>query len=185
MNTNTEKANISRVAQSIILVAAMDKALAIGRANSLPWHLPDDFAHFKRMTEGKLLIMGFSTAQGLGRPLPRRRTIVLSRQGRAPFPGIEVCRSISDVLKLTQGQDIIVGGGEQVYAAFLPIATHMSLTMIDTVAEGTDTFFPEWNKDEWQETSKLHHAVDERHAHAFDIVELLRVGNLSVNRAED
>lgn len=156
------------------LVAALDRARAIGRGNQLPWRLPDDLRRFKALTLGKPLLMGRKTAESLGRALPGRRNLVLTRGGVVPFVGMEPVGSLDEALERAGGELAVVGGGE-VYALALPLATHLHLTHVDTVVAGADAFFPAFDPAAWAEQSREHHAADAAHAHAFDFVDYRRI----------
>jgi len=161
------------MAQKIALVVAMDKNRAIGRAGALPWHLPDDLKHFKALTLGKTVLMGRKTFQSIGRPLPKRRNVVLTKDPSFGAEGVEVVHSLDDALLLDE--EIMVIGGGEVYALFLPLATHLHLTLVDTAIPDADTFFPEWNPAEWRETHREFHPADERYLFAFSFVDLERI----------
>lgn len=162
----------------LVLVAALDRNRAIGRGNAMPWHLPDDFRHFKAVTVGKPILMGRKTAESLGRALPGRRNLVLTRSGQVPFAGMEAVAGVEDALALAWADAAewlcVIGGGE-VYAQCLPLATRMHLTHVDTVVEGADAFFPSFDASQWRVTSRDAHAADERHRFAFEFVEYERV----------
>lgn len=157
----------------IVLVAAMDKNRAIGREGALPWHLPDDLKRFKRLTLGKTLLMGRKTFQSIGRPLPRRRNLVLSNDTSFKPEGVELVRSLEDALQL-DSEIMVIGGGE-IYGQTLPIATQMHLTLVETVVLDPDAFFPAWPSLEWRETHREFHPADLRHAFGFSYVDLERV----------
>lgn len=161
----------------LVLVAALDRSHAIGKGNALPWHLPDDLKRFKALTMGKPLLMGRKTAQSLGRALPGRRNLVLTRSGHVPFAGMEAVGSLDDALAMTRsdGADelCVIGGGE-IYALCLPKAMRMHLTHVDTVVDGADAFFPRFEAAQWRVTQRQPHAVDATHAHAFECVDYLR-----------
>lgn len=163
----------------LVLVAALDRNGGIGRGNAMPWHLPDDFRHFKALTLGKPILMGRKTAQSLGRALPGRSNLVLTRTGQVPFEGMQAVASLEDAagLAAAQGADAlcVIGGGE-VYALALPHADVMHLTHVDTVVEGADAFFPAWDPGQWQVMARQSHAADARHAHGFEFVEYRRRG---------
>lgn len=158
----------------VSLVAAVDRQLAIGRDNGLPWHLPDDLAHFRARTIGRTILMGRRTAESLGRALPKRRNLVLTRGGRAPFPGMEAVASIDDALALGGPSGLCVIGGGEVYALTLPRATVLYMTHVDTVVEGAHAFFPPFDAREWHAVSRDAHPADARHAFAFEFVEYRR-----------
>lgn len=163
----------------LVLIAALDRHHAIGKGNTLPWHLPDDLRRFKALTLGKPLLMGRKTAESLRRALPGRRNLVLTRSGQAPFDGMEAVASLDAALAIARadGADAlcVIGGGE-LYALCLPHATRMHLTHVDTVVEGADAFFPQFATAEWHATKREPHAVDARHACAFEFADYLRVG---------
>ena len=129
------------------LIAALDRNHAIGKGNALPWHLPDDLKRFKALTLGKPLLMGRRTAESLGRALPGRRNLVLTRSGAAPFAGMEAVASIEDALRIiaSDAGELCVIGGEEIFALTLPPATRMHLTWVDTVVAGADAFFPQFD----------------------------------------
>ena len=160
------------------LIAAIDRRLGIGRGNAMPWHLPDDFRHFKALTLGRPVLMGRRTAESLGRALPGRTNLVLTRSGRVPFDGMQAVDALERALSLAvaQGADeLCVIGGGQIYALALPHADVLQLTRVDTVVEDADAFFPAWDPAQWREISRTTHAADAKHAHAFDFVEYRRI----------
>lgn len=161
----------------IELVVAMDRASAIGRGNALPWSLPDDLKHFKALTLGKPLLMGRKTAESLGRALPGRSNLVLTRSGRVPYVGMQAVASIDEAMAMAAGEAaealMVIGGGE-LYAQLLQRARRLHLTEVDTLVDGADTWFPAFDRAEWTETARHRHEADARHAHRFDIVELQR-----------
>ena len=161
----------------IVLVAAMDRNRAIGRDNDLPWHLPDDFRHFKALTLGKPILMGRRTAESLGRALPGRRNLVLTHGGRVPFEGMQAVASLDDALRIAAddgAQELCVIGGAQVYALALPRAAALHLPHVDALVEDADTFFPAFDAGDWQVASREPHAADARHAFAFQFVQYRR-----------
>jgi len=158
----------------ITFIAALDRNRAIGRAGAMPWHLSDDLKRFKALTLGKPVLMGRKTALAIGRPLPGRPNLVLTRAGVAPFEGQTVVHSLDEaVARAGNGELMVIGGGE-VYALALPHATRMHLTEIDTVTPDADTFFPAFDPGEWREVARAHHPADARHPLAFDFVDYER-----------
>lgn len=154
----------------ISLIAAIDRRHAIGRGNALPWHLPDDLKHFKALTLGKPVLMGRKTAQSLGRALPGRLNLVLTRSGDVPFDGMVAVDSPQAAMALAQADaadELCVIGGGEVYALMLPHADELHLTEVDTVVDGADAFFPAFDPAAWCETGSTRHAADERHPFAF------------------
>lgn len=159
----------------LALVVAVDRNGAIGRDNAMPWHLPDDFRHFKATTLGHPVLMGRLTALSIGMALPGRSNLVLSRHGEAPFAGQQVVRSLDEAREQADDQTLMVIGGGAVYEQTLALAHTLHLTEVDTVIENADTWFPEYDRAAWHETTRQHHPADERHAFAFDWVEYRRV----------
>lgn len=158
----------------ISLVAAMDKNGVIGVNGRLPWHLPDEMKHFRAVTIGKPHIMGRKTLESIGRPLPKRPNIILTRDPNYQFDGCTIVHTVAEALAAAgDAAEITVGGGTDIFALFLPIATRLYLTFVEAEVEGS-IFFPPWNPAEWVEISREHHPADERHAYAFDTVLLER-----------
>ena len=160
----------------VSLIAALDRNHAIGRGNALPWHLPDDLKRFKALTLGKPVLMGRKTAQSLGRALPKRTNLVLTRGAEAPFAGMQVVASLEAALALAAGESdelCVIGGGE-VYALALPLATHLQLTHVDTAVPGADALFPRFEARHWREIVRVHHPADASHPFAFDFVDYER-----------
>lgn len=158
------------------LVAARGRDGAIGRGNALPWRLPDDLAHFKRLTLGGALLMGRKTAESLGRALPGRRNLVLTRSGAVPFAGMQAVASLDEARAVAAGAGEalwVIGGGE-VYALALPEAAELHLTEVDDAVDGADAFFPAFDEAGWREAWREAHPADDRHARAFVLRTLLR-----------
>lgn len=155
-------------------MCALDRERAIGRDGALPWHLPDDLKRFKALTLGHPVLMGRRTAESLGRALPRRRNLVLTRSGRVPFDGMEAVASLDEALALAGGDTLMVIGGGEVFALALPRAQRMHLTFVDTVVQGADAWFPRFDEGEWRMTSRASHAADATHAFAFEDVDYAR-----------
>ena len=161
----------------VVLVAAMDRNRAIGRDNDLPWKLPNDLRRFKALTLGKPLLMGRRTAESLGRALPGRRNLVLTRSGRAPFAGMEAVASVDRALQAAReagASELCVIGGAQVYALLLPRADALRLTLVDAAVGEADTFFPPFDAKDWVETGREAHPADDRHAYAYVFVDYRR-----------
>ncbi len=136
-------------------IAAMSLNRAIGIENRIPWHLPEDFKWFKQMTTGQVIVMGRKTYESIGKPLPNRTTIVLSRSG-APIPGVQV---VADLTRIDPadpalaGRQIFICGGAQIYAQALPLCSDLYLTLVNRTVEG-DTFFPPF-EDQFQLAAEL------------------------------
>lgn len=157
-----------------VLIAALDLAGAIGRGNQLPWRLPDDLKRFKVLTLGRPVLMGRKTAESLGRALPGRRNLVLTRSGAVPFDGMQAVASLDGARELAAaegaGELCVIGGGE-VYALCLPLARRLHLTQVDTLVEGADVYFPQFDQSRWTVVAREPHGADARHAHAFEFVD--------------
>jgi len=172
---------MSARAPSLVLVAALDRRGAIGRGNALPWHLPDDLKRFKALTLGKPVLMGRKTAESLGRALPGRLNLVLTRSAHAPFEGMRAVASIEEALRIASEQDaaeLCVIGGAEIYALALPFAVAMHLTHVDTVVADADAFFPPYDDGHWQPVARDAHGADAKHAFAFEFVDYLRMDAL-------
>ena len=157
----------------ITLIAAMGKNRAIGLDGKMPWHLPAELQHFKRATMGKAILMGRKTWQSIGRPLPGRQNIVISRDPGFVAGGADVVNSLEAALEISQVDEIMVIGGGQLYELALPLAPHMILTLID-IEPDADTWFPLWDKEQWKKTHERQFKVDDQNALAYRIVELTR-----------
>ena len=153
---------------TVTIIAAVAENGVIGRGNTLPWHLPDDLKRFKRLTVGHPVIMGRKTFDSIGRrPLPNRRSIVISRDPALPADGITVARDLDTALSLAgTGAQIFVIGGAEVFRAALPRADRLELTVIHADIPG-DASFPAIDPAEWTLLEESHHPDDARHAHAF------------------
>jgi len=162
----------------LVLVAALDRRNAIGRDNDLPWRLPDDLKRFKALTLGKPVLMGRKTAQSLGRALPGRLNLVLTRSGEVPFAGMQPVASL-EVARQLAGEagtaELCVIGGGEIYALCLPLAARMHLTHVDTIVEGADAFFPDLDAAQWRVTAREPHAADAKHGFDFEFIDYQRV----------
>ncbi|HUD43375.1 MAG TPA: dihydrofolate reductase [Dokdonella sp.] len=159
---------------AIALIAALDRNRAIGRAGGLPWHLPDDLKRFKALTLGGTVLMGRTTAESIGRALPGRRNLVLTRRGHAPYPGQEAVDSLPAARALAGDADLLVIGGGEVYGLTLPQADRLHLTLVDTEVDGADAWFPAWPPAQWREVARVAHVADMLHAHSFSFVDYCR-----------
>lgn len=141
--------------QPLVLVCAMAKNRVIGSNNTIPWDLPEDRKHFVQVTRGHAIIMGRATWDSLGRPLPNRRNIVVSRQANLSLEGAELANSLERAIELARQTDPeprLIGGG-QLYEQSLPIATRIYLTVLNDEVQG-DSWFPELNPAEWHCTEE-------------------------------
>jgi len=161
----------------ISLIAALDRNYAIGRGGAMPWHLPEDLKRFKALTMGKPVLMGRKTALAIGRALPGRTNLVLTRSGEVPFAGQRAVASLDEAIATAGDEELMVIGGGEIYALALPRATRLHLTWIDTEAADADAHFPRLDPAEWHETSREAHSADARHEYAFTFVDYERIGN--------
>lgn len=153
----------------ISMIAAMAHDRVIGKDNQMPWHQPADLAHFKRVTLGKPVLMGRKTFESIGRPLPGRRNLVISRNPDYQAEGIEVVGSVEAALALLAGssvEELMVIGGGHLYAEMLPSADCLYLTRIDLAVEG-DTRFPAFDDGQWQRVDCESHSADEKNPHPY------------------
>ena len=159
---------------SLELVVAAARNGVIGRDNGLPWRLPADLAHFKRVTLGHPILMGRRTWDSIGRPLPGRQNIVLTRDPSFRAAGASVVHSLAEARAVAGDADrLMVIGGAEIYRACLAEADVLHLTEVDAQIEG-DARFPEWRREDWQEVSREAHPADERHAYGYSFVTLKR-----------
>lgn len=159
----------------ISIIAAISNNYVIGKDNQIPWHLPADFAYFKKNTLGKPIIMGAKTFESIGKALPGRKNIILHRDKNYKAEGCIVVDSIEAALEAARdAQEVMICGGASVYQQFLPMAQRLYLTYIDHDFAG-DTFFPEFEKKEWREISREKHEPDQKNPYAYAFVVLERV----------
>lgn len=157
-----------------IIVAVADNGV-IGSANQLPWRLPDDMKRFKALSMGKPILMGRKTFDSIGKPLPGRLSIVISRQPGLEIPGCRVVSSVDAAIAAAQpAPEIVIIGGAEIYRQALSRVQTIHLTRVHAVIEG-DVMFPKLAEQEWREVAKEYHPADERHAHAFTFSTLERV----------
>ena len=158
---------------SLSIVVAMDENRLIGKDNKLPWHLPADLAYFKKITTGKSIVMGRKTYDSIGRPLPNRRNIVISRNSKTLITGCEVLTNIDEVLSITKDEDeVMVIGGASLCEQLLPQVSRLYITKIEGKFDG-DVYFPEYDESDWRQVSCESHPSDDsnQHAHHFLILE--------------
>jgi dihydrofolate reductase len=158
------------------LVVAMARNGVIGRDNAMPWHLPDDLRHFKALTMGKPMLMGRKTFAAIGKPLPGRTSLVLTRDPAWRAEGVIAVRSLDEAFeKAGDVPELCVVGGAEIYKLTLPIAQRIHLTRIHADIAG-DTVFPPLDPSQWRETARAEHAADERHAYPMTFATLERRG---------
>jgi dihydrofolate reductase len=160
----------------VSIVVAVAANGVIGRDGGLPWRLPADLAFFKRVTMGHHIVMGRKTWESIGRPLPGRTLVVLTRDPQREIPGVQVVHALPDALALARAagdSEACVIGGADVFALALPLADRLYLTRVHADVEG-DVRFPAFDAKAWVEVAREEHAADERHAYAFSICTLER-----------
>ena len=161
---------------AVLLVAAVAENGVIGRGNALPWRLKSDMAHFRALTMGKPVVMGRKTYQSIGKPLPGRTSIVVSRDRAFAAPGIVVAASLEAAVAAARGDAlrraadaIVVAGGAEIYAQAMPLATRLALTVVHMRADG-DARFPAVDAARWREIARSEHAAGSGDAAAFAFV---------------
>lgn len=160
----------------ISLIVAVSANHVIGSRGALPWRLSDDLRRFKEVTMGKPIVMGRKTWDSIGRPLPGRQNIVITRQRDFEAEGCEVVGSVAEAMTAAgDAAEVMVIGGSQVYALFMPVADEMYLTRVHAEVEG-DAFFPVVHETEWQLIDEENHCADDRNEHAFSFQRFERVG---------
>ncbi len=159
----------------INLIVAVGKNNEIGKQGRLIWRISDDLKRFKKITMGGVLIMGRKTYQSIGRPLPGRINIVITRQKDFPHKGIFIARSPEEALEKARcfGKEIFIIGGEQIYRALLPHARRLFLTRIEAQAPGADAFFPDISEEQWKITSRSNLLFDQTSQVSFRFIEYI------------
>lgn len=156
------------------LVVAIAENNAIGKDNQLLWHLPADLKHFKNITSGHTIIMGRKTYDSIGKPLPNRRNIVITRQENLTIEGVEVVNSLTEALSLCENDiEVYVIGGAQIYEEAIHLADKIYLTTVHQSFEG-DAYFPEIDENTWLETEKETHLADEKNGFDYTFSTLVR-----------
>lgn len=158
---------------TVSAIVAISENHAIGKNNQLLWHLPADLRHFKDITSGHSIIMGRKTFDSVGKPLPNRRNIVVTRQ-HITIPGCEVVHSVNNALELCKGEDeVFIGGGAEIYKMAMPVTDRIYLTIVHEHFEA-DTFFPEIDIHEWKEASRERHEADQKNPIPYSFITLER-----------
>lgn len=163
----------------ISLIAAVGKNNEIGRKNELLWNLPADMKHFRGKTSGHTVVMGQKTFESLGRPLPNRRNIVLTRDNSFNKEGIEIAHSLEEFDSLFRktlkpDEEVFIIGGGQIYKLFMEKADKLYITHVDGEFLDADTYFPEIDKNKWRETSREEHKADEKNSLPYAFTEYER-----------
>ncbi len=150
----------------ISLIWAMDQQRLIGADNKMPWHLPADMSWFREHTMGKSVLMGRKTFDSIGKPLPKRRNIILSRQQDLHIEGCEVIHNLSDIVKEFEHDELMIMGGAEIYALALPFAERLYCTRIEHSFEG-DAWFPAIDMSDWHISREETHQPDEKNTYAY------------------
>lgn len=165
----------------ISLIVAMARNRVIGKDNKMPWHLPEDLRYFKRVTLNKPVIMGRNTFESIGKPLPQRSNIIISRNAAYQVEGALVVNSLEQALQLAadihqqqqtqEDGELMIIGGAQIYAQALPLADRLYLTEVAAEPEG-DAFFPAIERSQWQEVAREEHKACARNPYDYDFIVL-------------
>lgn len=165
----------SSIHTPIAIIVAISRNGVIGRDNAMPWHLPGEQKYFKACTLGKPVVMGRKTYESIGRPLPERPNIVVTRDENFRREGVRVVRSLDTALQLADGiarrdgaAEIMVIGGGDIYTQTLPLAQHLYLTLVHADIDG-DAYFPEWDESEW-ETERREEVAASAEAPAYSLI---------------
>ena len=156
----------------VALIYAVSENHVIGNGDKLPWHLPADFRHFKELTTGHAVVMGRRTFQGIGRPLPGRQNIVLTRDPSYTADGVDVAHSLDEAIGQAKDDNVFVIGGAKVFEEALPLATRIYETRVHAPAAGDVLFDPDLSH--WLEESEEIHQADERHAYDYSFITYVR-----------
>lgn len=163
----------SESGKTITLIAAMANNRGIGLNGRMPWHLPGELKHFRHSTMGKAVVMGRKTWESIGKALPGRQNIVVSRDPDFQAKGCEVCASLEQAIATARGNEVMVIGGGDLYRLALPLASRMILTLVDCSPEA-DTWFPRWDRREWTLVSRRSVNADADNRYAYEVLELVK-----------
>jgi dihydrofolate reductase len=159
--------------KKVTIVAAMARNGAIGLDGRMPWHLPAELGHFKKATWGKPIVMGRKTYESIGKALPGRQNIVVTRSKRFAAQGCDIAHSLKAAIQIAHGEEVMVIGGGQLYRKAMPIADRLIITEVNCEPEA-DTWFPEWDVNQWEEVRQESFPADEKNPHSFSITEYLK-----------
>lgn len=152
----------------VTFIVAAAENNAIGKGNQMPWHLPNDFKYFKAKTMDHSIIMGRKTFESIGKPLPGRRNIIISRQPTLNIEDVDVANSLQDVINYCRDErEIFIIGGAEIFNQAMPMADEILLTRVHTNIEGADAFFPELPESDWELISQEKHNKDEKHQYDY------------------
>ena len=169
----------------ISIIAAMDRKRGIGVDNKLPWRLSADLKRFRELTMGHHIIVGRKTFESIGRPLPGRRMIVVTRDVNYKAEGCDVVHSVEDAIKLAREggeSEVFICGGAEIYAQTIEIVDRMYLTFVDAEV-AADTFFPEFDEREWNERESSYQPADDRNQYPFTFQLMIRKSGLDAGTA--
>lgn len=159
--------------RSVTIVAAMGRNRAIGLEGKLPWHLPRELQHFKATTMGKPIVMGRVTWESIGRALPGRQNIVVTRDRAYAAAGCVMAHSLEEAIGRAAGGEVMIIGGGQLYREALPFADRLILTVVDC-EPAADTWFPDWKEFPWRQDAVRSERADDRNPCAYEVIELTR-----------
>jgi dihydrofolate reductase len=159
--------------KKVTIIAAMARNRAIGLDGEMPWHLPAELKHFKESTMGKPIVMGRKTWESIGRVLPGRQNIVVTRNPSFQAPGCTLAGSLDLAMDLAQGEEVMIIGGGQLYELAMAVADRMILTRVDCEPDA-DTWFPEWQPQDWRQASVRNESANEKNPHAYQVIEWVR-----------
>jgi len=159
--------------KKITLIAAMAHNLAIGLNGEMPWHLPAELKHFKETTMGKPIVMGRKTWDSIGRPLPGRQNIVVTRNSSFHVTGCDVAGSLDSAIRIANGPEVMIIGGGQLYQQALAVADRMILTRVSCEPEA-DTWFPAWSEKDWVSTDVRNEPANEQNPYEYEVTEWVR-----------
>jgi len=162
-----------RPAKKITIIAAMARNRAIGMKGDMPWHLPAELRHFKEATLGKPIVMGRKTWESIGRVLPGRQNIVVTRNPAIRIPGVDIATSLEEAVRMARGEEVMIIGGGELYRQALEACDRMLLTEVDCEPEA-DTWFPDWDSSQWTEVNIREEQADEKNPYAYRVVEWVR-----------
>lgn len=176
MKVGTGKSPLGDLGIGLSIAVAVAENYAIGKNNQLLWHMPADLKFFKQITSGHTIIMGRKTFDSVGRPLPNRRNIVISRDPNLKIDGVEVVNSLDEALSISKNEEksVFIVGGAEIYKQALPKVDTLYLTTIHHNFEA-DTFFPEIDRNEWKEVKSERHKADEKNPYDYTFAVLERV----------
>ena len=163
----------SRPDKTLTLIAAIGRNGALGHEGAMPWHLPRELQHFKSVTMGKALLMGRRTHESIGRALPGRQNIVITRNAGYVAEGCDVAQSLREAIEIAASTELMIIGGGELYRQTIDQADRMILTTVDCEPEA-DTWFPQWDPQEWTVVSRRQELPDEKNPLAYEVAEYRR-----------